>query len=144
MPPQLRLQRRVFRKALRKIAPGLAVLPDATTGLRADMPTFLEWILTTSRGALRTVGMWPRPQLPHLAYTNGSWPNKAELIRYSEKLKRLIGDTLHDPECIDPNLFDVEAIDSIFEKHISREEDSSYLLYLLLTFGRWHKKYGPR
>jgi len=144
MPPQLRLEGRVYRKMLRTVAPELAAVPYAKTDLRADIPIFLEWMLTTSRGALRTVGMWPRARLPHPAYTNGPWPDMAELIRYSEKLKRLIEETLHDPECIDPNLFNVKAIGSIFEKHVDREEDSRYLLYLLLTFGRWHKKYGPK
>ena len=144
MPPKLRLEGRVYRKMLRTVAPKLAAVPYAKTDLRADIPIFLEWMLTTSRGALRTVGMWPRPQLPHPAYTNGPWPNMAELIRYSEGLKGLISETLHDPECIDPDLFNVKAIDSIFEKHINREEDFTDLLYLLLTFGRWHKKYGPK
>jgi asparagine synthase (glutamine-hydrolysing) len=144
MPPQLRLEGRVYRKVFRKIAPELVVISNANTGLRGDMSVWGEWLLANSTAALQKICVLPRPQLPHPAYTNGSWPNKAELIRYSEKLKRLIGDTLHDPECIAPNLFDVEAIDSVFEKHINREEDSSHLLYLLLTFGRWHKKYGPR
>jgi hypothetical protein len=144
MPPQLRLDGRVYRKALREMSPELAVLPDANTGLRADMPILLEWLLITSRGALRTVGLWPRPRLPHPTYTNGSWPNMEELIRYSEPLNGLISEALHDPECIDPDLFNVKAIDSLFKRHMGREESSSDLLYLLLTFWRWYKKYGPK
>ncbi len=144
MPPELRLGGRVYRKMLRTVTPKLTAVPYANTGLSANMPMLLEWTLATGIRALQEVHILPRAQLPHPAYTNGSWPNMAELIRYSEKLKRVIGETLHDQECIDPDLFNVKAIDSILEKHINREEDSTYLLYLLLTFGRWHKKYGPK
>lgn len=143
MPPKFRSNGRVFRKALRKLSPELVAIPNANTGLRADLPVWPEWLLVRTRGVLRKMGVLPRPKLPHPVYTNGSWPNKAELIRYNEKLKRLIGETLHDPECIDPDLFNVKAIDSIFERHINRGEDFTDLLLLLLTFGRWHKKYGP-
>jgi asparagine synthase (glutamine-hydrolysing) len=145
MPPRLRLEGGVYRKVLEKIAPELATISNANTGLRADLPVWPEWLLLRGRGVLRKIGVLPRPQLPHPAYTNGSWPDMAELIRHNEKLKNLIEETLRDSECIDPGLFNVKAIDSIFEKHIDgREKGFTDLLCLLLTFGRWHKKYGPK
>jgi asparagine synthase (glutamine-hydrolysing) len=144
IPPRLRARGRVLRKALKMLSPELAAIPNANTGLRADLPVWPEWLLVSGREALREIGVLRRPQLPHPAYTNRSWPNKAELIRHNDKIRRSIEETLHDPECIDPDLFNVEAVDSILEKHMNREEDYSRLLYLLLTFGRWHKKYGPK
>ena len=143
MPPGFRLKGRVFRKVLRKIAPEFAAILNANTGLRADMPIALEWVLTISRGALRKIHILPRPQLPHPAFTNGSWPKMSELIRYNEKLKQLIWNTIHDEECINPEIFNVKSIETMFERHLKGEREFTALLFLLLTFGRWHKKYGP-
>lgn len=144
IPPRFKTGGRVLRKALKMLSPELAAIPNANTGLRANMPVWPEWLLLRGRGVLRKIGVLSRPQLPHPAYTNGSWSNMAELIRHNEKLERLIGETLRDPECIDPSLFNIEAIDSIFEKHINREESFTDLLFLLLTFGQWYGKYGPK
>jgi asparagine synthase (glutamine-hydrolysing) len=144
IPPGLRANGRVFKKALKMLSPELAAIPNANTGLRADLPVWPEWLWVNGKKALQEIGVLRRPQLPHPAYTNGSWPNMPELIRHNDKLKGLLEETLHDPECIDPDLFNVKAIDSVFEKHMARESNFMELLFLLLTFGRWHKKYRPK
>lgn len=144
MPPQLRLKGRVYRKALRLMTPELAAIPNACTGLNGDMPISMEWMLTLSKSALLKLHILSVPQLPNLTFSEGSWPNRAELIRNNEKLKKLIWETIHDLTSINPDLFDMEAIDSIFKKHISCEGSFTDLIFLLLTFGRWHRRYGPK
>jgi len=144
MPPAMRAKGRVFRRAIRRLSKKLSVIPNNNTGCRADMPIWVEWVLKNSVAALRKIGMLPHPKLPHLTCTNGSWPNMAELIRYNSKLRELIRQTLHDPECLNPDLFDIKVADSIFRQHVNKDRDNTTLLFLLLTFGRWHKKYGPK
>jgi asparagine synthase (glutamine-hydrolysing) len=144
IPPKLRAKGRVLRRALQRLSPELAAITNADTGLRADLPVWPEWLLLRSQGVLRKVGILAAPQLPHPVFTNGSWQNMAELIRHNEKLNRLIEETLRDPECIDPDLFDAKTAYSILQKHIDREADHTDLLCSLLTFGRWYKKYGPK
>jgi hypothetical protein len=77
-------------------------------------------------------------------YTQGSWPNFTELIRYNEKLKNIIESTIEDPGCLNPSIFNIPRIKEMFEEHLNRKANYTEFLFLLLTFGRWHKKYGPR
>jgi hypothetical protein len=143
IPPRLRAKGRVLRKALKRISPELAAIPNANTGFRADLPLWLEWMLVSSHIALREAGILPRPHVPHPAYTERSWPDMAELIRHNEKLRAMLETTLHDPNCIDPDLFCVETVVSLLRMHLAREADFTKLLFSLLTFGQWHKHYGP-
>jgi asparagine synthase (glutamine-hydrolysing) len=144
IPPRLRANGRVLKKALRRISPALAALPYSNTGLRADLPPWPEWLLLRGRGVLRRVGLVSRPQLPHPAFSSGPWPNRAELIRQNAKLKGLMEQTLRDPACIDPDLFDVRAVDTVLEQHLNRKADHTTMLCSLLTFGQWYRDYGPK
>ena len=143
MSPELRYRQKVYRKALKRQDPDLAAIPNANTGLSVNAPGLLVWMFTLGKRALRKYHLLPPSHVPHPAFTEGAWPNMAELIRSHEKLKRLIWETVHDPECIDPHLFKVKAIDSILERHLKRSGQFDDILFLVLTFGRWHKKYGP-
>ena len=67
----------------------------------------------------------------------------SELIRQNTKLKGRIWNTIEDPECLAPSLFNLQRIKEMFKEHVTYREDHMHFLYLLLTFGRWHKKYGP-
>jgi hypothetical protein len=143
LPARLRARARVFKQALRGLSPGLTAIPDANTGLRADLPVWPQWLLVSSRIALQETGILPSPRLTQPYYSESSWPNMRELIRHNESLRILIEDTIHDPRCIDPGLFCVEAVDSVLNMHVAGEADFTSLLFELLTFGQWHKHYGP-
>lgn len=143
MPPQFRLKGRVYKKAIKKLAPEFAAIPNSNTGFRADTPIFLEWLLMTGRRALRKFHILPHPHTPHPAFTTGSWPDKSELIRSNEKLKKLVWDTIHNEECINPEIFNTKNIENMFFAHLEGREDFTNTLLLLLTFGTWYKKYGP-
>jgi hypothetical protein len=112
--------------------------------LRGDLPVWLEWCLVGSRIALEDIGVWSGPRVPHPAYTERAWPDMGELIRHNGQLRSLIDTTIHDPTCIDPHLFRVEVVDAVFKRHLSRQVESTNLLFALLTFGLWHRHYGPR
>lgn len=143
MPPELRLGGRVFRKALGRIAPELSKIPNSNTHLRADIPLFLEWLISVGKGAIRELSFKSQHHASPPHYSNSSWPKMSELIRSNDMLKALIYNTIHDKESIDPKIFDVKKIEIIFEKHLMGEKDFVDQLFLLLTFGRWYKKYGP-
>jgi hypothetical protein len=143
IPPRLRARGRVLRKALRRLSPELAGIPNANTGFRADLPVWIEWGLVSSRIALQEVGILPRPHVPDPTFTQQSWPDMGALIRHNEKLRTLLDVTLHDPQCIDPRLFSVDVVDSVFKQHLAGKAEHANLLFALLTFGQWHKDYGP-
>lgn len=141
MPPKLRLNGRIYKKALRLMSPELAAIPNANTGLKVDTPIFWEWIFSLTKKMRQRFHRLYDSKLLHL--TEGSWPDMGELIRNNEKLKKLIEETLNDPRCVDPALFNSNTIDYIYEAHLNRKGNYADLLFLLLTFGRWYKKYGP-
>lgn len=145
MPPQLRFNGRVYRKALKKINPKMALVPNANSGFPPATPIFLEWAVMIAKSILKKAVSSRKNSLSHPAYnTQGSWPNLAELIRYNEKMKKAIYDVINDTESLDLSIFNTQRIKEMFEEHLNSKADYTDLLLLLLTFGRWHKKYGPK
>jgi len=144
MPLNIRDNAKIWKKALVKLDPKIAAIADANTGYSPLIPECLEWLLVLSRKIINKFYALIVRQTPHPSYTQGSWPNFAELIRYNENMKKLINDTIMDPECIDPKIFNTQRIKEMFEEHLNRKNNCEDFLFLLLTFGRWYKKYGPR
>jgi asparagine synthase (glutamine-hydrolysing) len=143
-PVKLRIHGRIFKKAIKKINLHIASIPDVNTGFSPAMPVFLGRCLRKGLNIFRKLRLLPgSPPLPHPTYTQGSWPNFAELIRHNEKLKNIIENTIEDPECLNPSIFNTPRIKEMFEEHLTRKADYTEFLFLLLTFGTWHKNYGP-
>ena len=147
IPNKFRIGGKIFKKAMKKLDFSIASIPNANTGLSPILPSVLEWVILIvklkAESILRKVIPSRKNSVPSPVYTQGSWPNFAELIRYNEKLKKVIKDTIEDPECVNPSIFDIERIKGMFNEHLNREMVYKDFLFLLVTFGRWHKKYGP-
>jgi hypothetical protein len=67
-----------------------------------------------------------------------------ELLRYDNKLVEIAWRTIHDQDCLDPSIFNIQRIEKMFKAHLAGKEDHKTFLFLLLTFGRWYKMFGPR
>jgi len=65
------------------------------------------------------------------------------LQKYSKLIRIVIENTIKDPECLDLSIFNIKRIKEMFEEHLNGRNNYTEFLFLLLTFGRWHKKYGP-
>ena len=143
MPFAMRSNSSIWKKSLERLDFQIASIPNANTGYSPRMPVFLEWGLILSRRILNKIIPLKFYQVPHPTYTQGSWPNYNEIIRCNEKMKKIIDDTLRDPECLDPLIFNIPRIREMFEEHLNAKANYWEILFLLLTFGKWHKKYGP-
>jgi len=143
LPANLSARARLFKRALKILSPDLSAISNANTGLRADLPVWPEWVLVGVRTALQETGILPHPSMVHPAYTDRAWPDLRQLNRHSEPLRTLIERTLYDPRCIDPGLFCPAVAHSVFESHVAGQADCTSLLFRLLTFGQWHRRYGP-
>jgi len=144
MPLNIRSTSKIWKKALAKLDPKIAVIPNANTGYSPLISEFLEWGLTLSRRVINKVHSLKFYKVPHPTYTQGAWPNFTELIRYNERMRKLISNTLGDSECLNPKIFNIQRIEEMFEEHLNSKTDYTEFLFLLLTFGRWHKKYGAK
>lgn len=159
MPVTVRLNSHVWIQAMKILDPQLAALPDANTGFNATFPSLAFSLISSARATFSTKtlipnwipGAWRMRSLfkskshmksAHLG-SRGSYPNFDSLIRRDDCLKSLIIDTLTDPECLDPEIFNIDRINQLFEEHIQGRANHRYFLFILLSFGRWHKKYGP-
>jgi len=142
MPLNTRATSKIWKKAIAKLDPKIAAIPNSNNGISPLIPEFFKWGLILTRKVINKIYPLKYYQVPHPTYTQGAWPNFAELIKYNEKMKKLISNTLGDSECLNPKIFNIQRIEEMFEEHLNGKTDYTEFLFLLLTFGRWHKKYG--
>ena len=144
MPVHFRSTSRIWTKVLANFNSELARIPYANTGYSPFTPDFLKCGLTISRSILNRLHLLRPSQLADPTYSEGSWPNWFNLVRYNEKMRKMVNATLRDSECIDPAIFNIERVQEMFEEYLDGDDDNVGFIFLLLTFGRWYKKYGPR
>ncbi len=141
MPVSLRANNRLWKKVLAQLNPKIAVCPDANTGYSPFMPKIFEKGIRFIKGIASKLHLLRSCPLPHPTYTQRSWPNWFELIRHNEKLKDMMSSTLSDPQCLDPNIFDIQRVKEMFQECLNGKYEFTVFLFLLLTFGQWHKKH---
>ena len=66
------------------------------------------------------------------------------MAKIRKKMKKMVSDTLRDSECLDPAIFNIERVEEMFKEYLNGNDEYIGFIFLLLTFGKWHKKYGPR
>jgi asparagine synthetase B (glutamine-hydrolysing) len=140
IPVRYRVDGRLMKKALKRLDPRLWAIPYANTGARVDTPAWVAWACQMAT-ELPLTALKRLRRVPS-TYTNESWPDRGELLRtpaFSDIVRR----TLLDPDCLSPALFDTDRLKRVFAEHVSRWRRHTHLLFCLLTFGRWFRKYGP-
>ena len=139
-PPRYRTDDRLVVLALRRLAPELAAMPLARSGLRPDTPDWLAWLAQmgaeTAFRARKACGAVPA------GYTRESWPDRGELLR-AGALHHILESTLTDQESFPDELFDRSYLRRLYVEHKARQKDHRWLLLCLLTFGTWFRRYGP-
>jgi len=142
MPTYLKIKGWMIKSILPRLSLKIALITNSNIGLPAAIPVWPELVLLSQEPRFKKL-FHKLDSLPHPVFTNGSWPDYGELIRHSQNLNHLIKHTIEDAECLNDRLFNIDTAISIYNKHLNREADYTDILFLLLTFGRWHKKYGP-
>jgi asparagine synthase (glutamine-hydrolysing) len=144
IPLRLRVNGRLFKKAMRKINLRLTLVPDANTRIAPIVPEWVQGgmnrVINISEKLIKLLNL---SSPANLTYTNGSWPNWSQLIKHNTKLRNRMRSTLSDPDCLDPSIFNTRKIGKMLEEHLAGEKDHVEFLYLLLNFGGWYKKFGP-
>lgn len=138
IPPRLRLNSDIFKEALKIIDRRLYNIPNANTGASPAVPSSLEWITILGQKFSNNIrGITNRDK----TLKESSWPNFNELIRQNGKFKNLIWETITDKDCLPPEIFNIKNIKDLFNSHLERKQNCEDVFLLLLTFGRWLKKY---
>jgi asparagine synthase (glutamine-hydrolysing) len=144
MPVRYRKDSRVWCKAIVGLDGPIGSVPDANTGqpiLRSPLTAAaLDLVHSALRKARLTSSIRTRPLEP--GHSEESWPNFPEQIRHNGALQALIKETIFDPHALPQDIFDLQAIDALFNEHIDGRANHHQLLLLLLSFGGWNLRYG--
>lgn len=140
IPTDLRFGGRLYKKAIQKINMEIMNIPNSNTELPPIIPRYVEFGITNIKRFYRKI--LPR-KYPYPFFNERSWFDMPELIRHNSKLNNLIRDVINDEKHMPTELFNRSALNGILNKHMQNQKDLSELLFVILTFGMWHKKYGP-
>lgn len=150
IPAAIRGDGRLWMLAMERLHKGIAHLVSANTGYSPCTPPGL--VAVSER--LRSIARLPskrdseikRAESASKVPTDGlspiSWPRFDVMVRKNARLRERIVTTLQDPEALPPPIFDHGKIKALFESHLAGRTHSRHVLFALLTFGVWHKKYG--
>ncbi|NWG74977.1 MAG: hypothetical protein HXY24_10285 [Rubrivivax sp.] len=152
MPQPLRSDNTVWLKALerldRKVAravnantghsalmsAGVAATLDAAIARASKLPVAWRWQAARQKAASKGAAVGHSPI---------SWPRYDWMIRHHAKLRSIIEATLSDPGALPPEIFDRRKVRALLDDHLAGSGNHRAMLFTLLTFGTWHKRYAP-
>jgi hypothetical protein len=140
IPPTLRLNGNIYKKALKLLHPGVFAIPDANTGFVPGKHFVFQHLCTRADAMATKFGLKRTPANAHPAHSACSWPNMGELIRHNPKLRQQLFELLDDENALSPDVFDTKYISDILRLHMAGSRDSTWVLLLLLTFGTWFRR----
>lgn len=129
IPREYLVNGNLVNRAMQKLTPSLARIPDANTGVqprRLFLAHYAGELWTHVRRSYLPVD---RPPEPHLS--QGAWPDNAELIRTHDFVRRALEER-EDVMRVLPEL-DAEGAWACYDAHLDGD-DRTQLLYPLLTF----------
>ena len=146
MPVRMRSNSHVWCLAVQRLNEKVAGVPNANTG-RSIFPGPSDLAREVGARVMRRLAMPHNPadEVPPERpwHSNGSWPSFGKMITHEAELRRTLTAVISDPEAIDPEIFDVKKIQGALAEHVSGTADHNHFLMMVLTFGGWHRKYGP-
>jgi asparagine synthase (glutamine-hydrolysing) len=86
LPAAYHLRRDVVSRAVDRLAPELAALPDASTGLPLSTSMPVRFVGGLANALRRKVSPWATPPRPYLDH--GPWLNLGELVRHDDWFER--------------------------------------------------------
>jgi asparagine synthase (glutamine-hydrolysing) len=145
MPTEMRCDNRVWIRAMKKLCPSIARIPDANTGSIPTLPELLQYLYSSRKKVLdrlpfawRLASLKNRRNPQPAGLSPISWPRFDWMIIHDASLRRKIHDVICDPRYIDPEIFDVNEVRRIFHDHVNGIQSNRNILFLLLTFSEWY------
>ena len=139
IPPELRLDHRIYVKFLREMSPDLAKIPYEKTGISADAPIMLSKFAFLTKASINKFKRILRSKTRGLI----SIPIKSGYPDYNEwmrnELREFVENILLDERTVNRGYFNREYILRMIEEHMSRKKDHYLKLSALITFELWHR-----
>ena len=137
MPPAWRCSGRMAQRALRRLSPAAARLPNANTNFRADLEPLLEVGGLLSRGILRRLGLRRRPDTPSGMHSAGSWQNVPRLYREDPGHRTRFTDIRARLDGLALGVLDADGLAACIDEHLAGSANHTKLLRQLLTHDAW-------
>ena len=141
MPPASRVSGRLVHKAMRRLAPEAASLPNANTHFRADLDPWVEVAALFARAGLRRLGLAKRPSLPSDAHSQGSWQNVDVLYRKDPGHRRRFQDIRGRLDSLSCGVLSADAVAACIDEHLDGRATHGKLLRQLLTHDAWVRRF---
>jgi asparagine synthase (glutamine-hydrolysing) len=150
IPAAVRADRRLWIRAMARLHKGIAHLVSANTGYSPFTPPALisasERLRSVARLPARRESLFRRAEaasgIPTQDLSPISWPRFDVMVRKNERLRERIVTTLQDPEALPSTIFDHANVKALLDSHLSGRTHNRHVLFALMTFGVWHKRYG--
>jgi len=140
-PPAKRVSGRLVHKAIRRLAPAIASLPNANTNFPANLDPWLEVGALLLRAALRRMGIAQRPALPSRAHSEGSWQNLDSLYREEEGHRRRLVDIRARLDALTFGILSADGLAACIDEHLAGQASHTKLLRQLLTHDAWVRRF---
>jgi asparagine synthase (glutamine-hydrolysing) len=144
MTPTWRVSGRLVQKALRRLSPTAARLPNANTHFRADLHPWLEVAGLFSRAVLRRLGLAKRPALPSSLHSAGSWQNLNTLYREEPRHRQRFLEIRDRLDALTLGILDADGLAACIDEHLEGRAKHAKLLRQILTHDAWVRRFGIR
>lgn len=141
IPPELRLDHKIYYKFLTSLERDLAEIPYQKTGVPPVFPVFVHRIGSVIKGVyemlIRKLRNVTKGQIWMSDYIG--YPDHGELMRKNKKLRKFFEDILLDEQTTCRGYFNKRYIRRMIDDHMNYEKDYGRQLCALLTFELWHR-----
>lgn len=141
IPPELRLNHRIYYKFFASLARDLAKIPYQKTGIPPVAPVFAHKVGSIIKGIYKIfVRKLRNITKGQISLTdNIGYPDHGELIRTDKRLRKFFEGILLDEKTIGRGYFSKKYIRKIIDDHMCYKKDYGRQLCALLTFELWHR-----
>jgi len=141
LSPKARVSGRHVHKALRRLSPEAARMPNANTFFRADMHHWLELAALYGRAVLRRLRLAHRPALPSRSHSAGSWQNLSHLYRDDPAHRQRFIEIQSRLDGMTCGMLDASALRDCIEEHLNGSRTHVKLLRQMLTHDAWIRRF---
>ena len=141
IPPELRLEHKIYYKFFRKLAPDLAKIPLQNTGFAPFAPFFVHKIGNLAKlGYKNFIHKLRNATRGKISIPDKiGYPDYDEWIRKNVRLRRFFEDILLDRKTLKRGYFNEDYIRKMLRSHMSYKKNYKRELCALLTFELWHR-----
>ncbi len=142
MPPSWRCEGRVVQKAMQRLSPEGAKIPNANTHFPADLHPWLEIGGLLGRGALRRLKILHKSRLPSEGHSHGSWQNLGVLMKEEPRLRARLREIQGRLDALCFDVIDPNGLSKCIDEHLDGSTSHTKLLRQLLTHDSWVTSFG--